>query len=153
MIIQNAMRITDPPHKPFFLKSEDRHDFKAYKFADGSMIFIDGGKEYYRRGGNIGPSKSKNIKVEDFCLDDFDSFQKIRVRLLWGTRGKKGNKPLTYVLLKDCSTAHLKSILKNVLNINPLHKKVVESFLASRKKASAKTKAIIRACLNREDIC
>ena len=55
-------------------------------------------------------------------------------RLLWGTRGKDGSQPMTYRPIRELAqrpdgVEHLRAILKNCLNIAPLHKRVVEYWL------------------------
>jgi hypothetical protein len=123
MIIQNAVKITclNPPE---YLISTHVHDYKTTKLPNGNHVAVDGGNDYFRRG-----YKTKHDGYEEFNLDDESPFELVCERLLWGRRGKDGKQPLTYKPLAECSKAHLKAILKNVPNINPLHKKVIEFLL------------------------
>ena len=135
-ILQNALKITIGTQPPIYLRSSHRHDFNRYVFSNGSYTYTDGGLDYIHRGSteNI-PS---NVKVEDFSLNSQDNFSRIRARLLWGTRGKSGHEPLSYVRIVDCSTSHLRNILKyefplgKKLEAVPLHLKVIKSVLESR---------------------
>jgi hypothetical protein len=134
-IIQNAVKITENPKKPVYLRSINTHDFQNYTFKDGTCIAVDGGPSYLRRVGNC-----LTTLVEDFSLSDKDSFSRVRSRLLWGTYGKNGDQPLKVVRLIDCETTHLKQILKTVIDITPIYKKVITSILKSRAKKYGKTK-------------
>lgn len=122
-ILQNAIKITDNG-KTVFLQSIHCHDYVSHTLTDGQVVAVDGGRDYLRR---IGPINDHGI--EDYSLTDEMPMETIADRLLWGTRGKNGDQPLTYMLLKDCSKAHLKAILEHCLNINPLHKQVIEILL------------------------
>lgn len=118
-IYQNAVR-----KDGVFYQSRFRHDF--VEFAGG---FIDGGKDYIRRGG---------YGYEDFSVYENDSLEVMVDKLLWGTRGINGDQPLKWILLKDAETDHLKSILANVPNIGPKHLEVINFILNQRDKQARK---------------
>lgn len=50
---------------------------------------------------------------------------------MWGTYGKCGTQPLTYVRLIDCSTEHLLAILKQY-NITPIYPPIIRKILSDR---------------------
>jgi hypothetical protein len=51
----------------------------------------------------------------------------------WGTYGIGGLQPLKWVRLVDCSSEHLKNILKTQFHINDLYRKIINFILQSRK--------------------
>lgn len=66
------------------------------------------------------------------CEEDFESAKKIA---RWGTYGKNGDQPLTYVRLIDCSTDHLKAILRTQEDrTDPEYVKIIKSILDDRVK-------------------
>lgn len=122
-IIQNAVKITEED-KETFLVSANRHDFVSYQFKDGSSFFIDGGKEYLRRGGTF----LKDPRIENYSLDENHSFLVIKEKLLWGTRGKDGQGELTYKPIKDLDKDHLIAILETQ-NVSELYKEVINYWI------------------------
>jgi hypothetical protein len=57
-----------------------------------------------------------------------------RENLKWGTYGKDGKQPLTYVSLKDMSDEHIKAVLENCgFRIPFEHRKIFENELVIRK--------------------
>lgn len=131
-LIQNAVRI---PEDDLYLKSEHQHDFVSHTFKDGLVLDIDGGLAYCKRGGDLYKLLDPVARYEEWCLTTDDPFEHIADRLLWGTRGKAGDQPLTYRPIKELAARpegieHMRAILQNCLNIAPLHKRVVEHWLA-----------------------
>lgn len=128
MIIQNALYI---PELDEYIVSTHRHDYVSRTLKNGEIVATDGGCEYFR--GTVNHPKVK----KEFHLVDTDNFNRIKWRLLWGTRGKDGKKPLKYIRLVDASTAHLKAILKYdkslAVHLSDIQKKVINSILESRK--------------------
>lgn len=130
MIIQNALKITEDGIVTY-LPSVNRHHFNKYTFKDGSSVFVDGGNDYYRTGGDA--KASVNAKVEDWSLDDTAKLPELKKKLLWGTYGKDGKQPLKYILLKDCEVGHLKAILKQS-GLGQVYVKVIKSILTNKRK-------------------
>jgi hypothetical protein len=129
MIIQNAIRIKSTGQ---FLVSRNRHDFQSISLAGEVILAVDGGMDYFRR---VGDPKL----YEEFSLTSEDHFNRIKARLLWGTYGRRGDKPLTWVLLRKCSTLHLKSILRDYSNLKAIagldeyRERVIRAILKDRK--------------------
>lgn len=60
------------------------------------------------------PENAVKEEVEQLHTTSSDiiiDFSVLKNNLRWGTRGKDGTDPLTYVRLIDCSTEHLRAIL------------------------------------------
>lgn len=130
---QNAIYI---PEDDLYLKSSHQHDYVEHVFTKEPKrtIALDGGLEYCRRVGDLYDLDEEGRYVE-WIVVSTDSFDVIAQKLLWGTRGKNGDEPLTYRPIKELAArpdgiAHMKAILANCLNIGPLHKRVVEYWLA-----------------------
>ena len=130
MIIQNAIKIMENYPEETFLVSLHRHDYQKYTFKSGEFVTVDGGNDYIRRGS----STKSNYGTDwmEWIVDDKIPFDIIKSMLLWGTKGKKGDMPTHFVLLKNCETSHLKNILKTQKNISDLYKKVIKSILKDR---------------------
>jgi hypothetical protein len=94
------------------LQSFHRHDYKEYKDANGETYMVDGGLDYLRR--NITKTPATEISVTD--ESDFDL---IREQFQWGTRGKDGLQPLTWVALRDLDTSHIEAILETQTQLSP----------------------------------
>ena len=116
-IIQNAIMCPDGT----ILNSVHRHDCQQH-----GDYMVDGGKDYLRRGQPVGKEKATSL-----VLTDHDSIVTIEDKLLWGTLGKDGKGPLTFVFLKDCETDHLESILE-IPSISPLHRYIIGLILEKR---------------------
>ena len=132
-IIQNAAKITEDK-KITYLISRHRHDFVTYTFKNSKdYIGIDGGNDYLKRC-NIMPdlsAKRPNYLYEDYSLYEDSNFQlEIVPKLMWGTRGKNGNKELIYKPLMCLTRAHLKAILKTQEQIkDTTYEKVINHIL------------------------
>lgn len=136
-IIQNAVFISEAD---LYLKSEHRHDYVSYTFKDGLVLDLDGGLDYCKRAGDLYKLLDPVERYQEMCLSTDDPFSHIAEHLLWGTRGKAGDEPLTYRPIKELAARpdglqHMEAILKNCLNINPLHKRVVQHWLAHHEAA------------------
>lgn len=98
-ILVNAWQCPDGT----ILESRSVHDCQIY-----GKWMIDGGREYFRTSGSgltfVG------------CFED-DPIEDIREVFKWGTRGKDGNQPLTYVKLMDMTDDHIKAILDTQVQI------------------------------------
>jgi hypothetical protein len=123
---QNALFI---PHKNEFLVSSHRHDFVNYTHSDGRYVFIDGGTDYFRGGGNL--ELYHEGVVDNWCLDsDFNNLDEIRAMALWGTRGKDGKQPLAWKPIFTFKRSHLRAIKKNCKNyMHPTLLEVVKYWL------------------------
>lgn len=128
-IIQNAVRVKQTGK---IYISRNVHDFVSILLPNKQEYFIDGGKDYFRRGY----SKTAKKYIEDISLTVNDKFEDICDKLVWGTYGKNGKEPLTWVLLKNCETDHLKNILKDKGKLkdklSDLYIKVIQSILKKR---------------------
>ncbi len=117
-IIQNAMKTVDGT----IITSGSVHDYVEYEGHS-----VDGGGDYFRYGY---PSGCKD-KIELLFLNENDSLEMKKKKLIWGTRGKDGKQPLKWVKLIECETDHLKAILKQVTPHQP-HTEVIQSILEDR---------------------
>ena len=100
MILYNAIRTPDGT----VIQSRSVHDYVTHKDANGKYYAGDGGLEYLRRVGSP--------DYEELFLTDKDDFSKVREVVTWGTRGKDGRQPLTWIKLKDLADDHIQAILK-----------------------------------------
>jgi hypothetical protein len=137
MLLQNAIYV---PEDDLYLVSLHRHDFRGHKLRDGKMLCVDGGvgeDGYGRRVGDLAELDEAGRYIE-FCLTDEDPFEtRIAQMLLWGSAGKDGKDTMTFRPIKEWAyredgVGHLRAILANVPNISPIHKRVVEYWLAKR---------------------
>ncbi len=127
-LITNAVYI---PEDDIYIASTHRHDFVCHKLRDSKEICVDGGTgpdSYGRRVGDIIELDEAGRYIE-WCVMSDDPFERIADMLLWGTRGKGGDQPLRYRPIKTFTREHLAAILDTQLNINPIHKRVVEHWL------------------------
>lgn len=143
MLIQNAILIVDEWPTQKFLVSSHVHDYRTYIFKDGSQVSVDGGNDYVRRGHSTnGLASQYGVTWMDYSLDNTEPFSVIKHKLLWGTRGKDGKQPLTYVRLIDCTSEHLQAILDYPYPPNkvlsPLYVEVIKDILATDRKVVVK---------------
>jgi len=130
-LTQNSVYI---PEDDLYIVSHHTHDYVEHTFRDGKTIAVDGGLDYGRRTGDL-YELDEARRYQEWCLTTEDAFEPTIVnRLLWGTRGKDGSQPMTYRPIRELAqrpdgVEHLRAILKNCLNIAPLHKRVVEYWL------------------------
>lgn len=90
------------------LVSNYTHDYKQCSCENETMV--DGGLSYVRYGG-------KDLdKVKPFSVTTEDPFDVQREYFEWGTYGKDGDQPLSWVKLKDMSLGHLEAV-KDVRDI------------------------------------
>jgi hypothetical protein len=108
------------------LESLHRHDYRSHIDANGESYFIDGGLDYVRRSLNHQPAL-------DACVYNDSGHEVIRNRFKWGTRGKDGKSPLTWVELREMSDDHIKAILKTQQHISDTIRKVFVDELTYRK--------------------
>jgi hypothetical protein len=113
------------PHNDTYTCSGHRHDYVTFEDKKGLGHFLDGGTDYSRRSFRGDKAEMKRLGIVDWCLYSRHSWATICKRLLWGTRGKKGNEPLRKRPIASFELDHLKAIIANIPAINPLHKAVV----------------------------
>lgn len=139
-LLQNAIYI---PEADQYLVSTHRHDFVTHVFDDGSEISCDGGNEYARRVGGNKKGESAGAfrtlseinRYEERVITDEDKVDYIRNHLLWGTRGKNGDEPLTFRPIKELALRkggadHMRAILRESGDaMHPIRKQVIEYWL------------------------
>ena len=125
MILQNAVH--DIVNDKYYI-STHVHDYVGFEI-NGKSYFIDGGHDYLRR--NYFSTIHGNV-LEDYALYDDDPIEEIKKKLLWGSRGKAGDEPLTYRPLRLLETDHLQAILRTQPNINTFTTTVIHSVLKER---------------------
>jgi len=101
-IIQNAVYV--PSQRTYYV-SANRHDFVAFTVGSEEH-FIDGGTDYLRASFLLPYNK-----IVDYSLTSSNTLKEIREKLLWGTYGKSGNKPLKWVPFRNLSVDHLAAII------------------------------------------
>ena len=101
-IVSNRIRTPDGT----ILESMHRHDYVTYEDANGLEYMVDGGLDYLRRNVH---DDAPYIELSVYSDDSHDV---IRDVFKWGTRGKDGKQPLTYVPLKNLTTEHIEAILE-----------------------------------------
>jgi hypothetical protein len=101
-IVSNRIRTPDGT----ILESMHRHDYVTYLDANGLEYMVDGGLDYLRRNVH------DDAPHEEWSVYSDDPHDVIREVFKWGTRGKDGRQPLTYVPLKDLTTDHIVAILE-----------------------------------------
>lgn len=107
-LIYNAIQTPDGT----VLVSRHRHDCVIHKdVITGETYMVDGGLDYRRGIVNDIPAKDLSIYLED-------GHDIVRQALAWGTYGKNGDQPLTYVPLVDMETDHIKKCL-DIREIHP----------------------------------
>jgi hypothetical protein len=106
-IVSNRIRTPDGT----ILESMHRHDYVTYLDANGKEYMVDGGLDYLRRNVH------DDAPYEELSVYDDALHVEIRNVFKWGTRGKDGKQPLTYVPLKDLTTEHIEAILDTQTHI------------------------------------
>ena len=106
-IVSNRIRTPDGT----ILESMHRHDYVTYVDANGKEYMVDGGLDYLRRNVH------DDAPYEELSVYDDALHVEIRNVFKWGTRGKDGKQPLTYVPLKDLTTEHIEAILDTQTHI------------------------------------
>jgi hypothetical protein len=101
-------------------------DLVPFEVSDGTSLFIDGGNEYQRKNFDIHP------EIQDWCLYEESERSLIKERLLWGTYGKNGDQPRTWVPLSKCEDDHLQAILRTQLHIGSKIKSLIVELLKDR---------------------
>ena len=105
------------------LHSKYRHDYVDHTDANRFYYFLDGGNSYIRHSGN----------AELLTIYENDPHSKIRDHFCWGSRGKLGDEPLHYIILKDMEDGHINAILETQHHIQEYIRKVFEDELHVRR--------------------
>lgn len=120
-LIYNAYRTPDGT----VMVSRSRHDYNEHvDTTNGKTYIIDGGRDYIRRT-NHGDEVS-------LCVYSDAPHEEIREVFEWGSRGKDGKQPLTYLVLKDMETDHIQAILATQTHIKHSTKCIFVDELAYR---------------------
>jgi len=93
------------------LQSRHRHDFVQYTDANGLVYMVDGGLDYIRRSIN------DSAPHVDKCVYDDVPHEEQREVATWGTYGKNGDEPRSYVTVANMSTEHIKAVVKTQDNV------------------------------------
>jgi hypothetical protein len=121
-IISNRIRTPDGT----ILESRHRHDYVTYVDKNGKEYMVDGGLEYLRRNVH------DDAPYEELSVYDDAPYALIREVFKWGTRGKGGRQPLTFVPLKDLTTEHIEAILETQIHISERIRKLFINELTFR---------------------
>ena len=89
------------------LISKHRHDFVSHTDANGHVYSIDGGIDYNRISWTGPLPENRNI-----YLEDPDCVERGRYLVTWGTYGKDGKGPLTWIKIADMTTEHIRKCLE-----------------------------------------
>jgi hypothetical protein len=120
-LVRNAIQTPDGT----ILVSRNRHDYKSHTDANGKTYVVDGGLDYIRA--------SVHEDQISLAVYDTDEFWLVRESVEWGTYGKDGDQPLSYVKLSDMDTAHIEAVLETQqLFIRPVIRKAMELELEHR---------------------
>jgi hypothetical protein len=107
-IVQNAVQTPDGT----ILISTHRHDYQSYTDGNGHTYMVDGGYDYIRRAVPI--DENGKPMCESLTLHSDSPFEEVREKLLWGTYGRNGEQPLSYVRLKDMEENHIVNVLQMI---------------------------------------
>ena len=121
-IVSNRIRTPDGT----ILESMHRHDYVTYVDKNGKEYMVDGGLDYLRRNVH------NDAPYEELSVYDDALHVEIRNVFKWGTRGKDGKQPLTYVPLKDLTTEHIEAILDTQSHISDYIRKIFLNELSIR---------------------
>lgn len=101
-IIVNRIKTPDGT----ILTSHSVHDYKTHEDANGKEYMVDGGHDYLRR------TVWQDAPFEELSVYEDEPFEMIRLVLTWGTYGKTGDQPLTFVALYTMSDDHIRAIIR-----------------------------------------
>lgn len=123
-IICNKIRTPDGT----IIESKHVHDFVGYEDANGYTYYVDGGKEYLKRGYTPGAPPAEELSVYSN-----DPHEIVRESLQWGTRGVDGKQPLSWILLKDMTVQHIKACIETQTQMSEQYRLCMETELKFRK--------------------
>ena len=119
-LVYNALRTPDGT----VLESRHRHDYQTHTDANGKEYMIDGGLSYVRCSAN-GDEVMLTLTVNS-------NHNEVREKVQWGTYGKDGDQPLSYVRVLHMSDNHLRAVLDNVPTMHKGLRLVMENELLYR---------------------
>ena len=122
-LLQNVLYV---PEQDYYYVSQHVHDYVHVELDDGKHMFIDGGTDYRRSGGDL---ELLGTRFIDYSLHTFSSEQDVNDKLVWGTRGKRGDEPLTYRPIRTFTKDHLLA-LKSLNYLPSRYRVVVEYWYA-----------------------
>ena len=126
-LIKSSIRTPDG----VILTSRHRHDYQSHKDTKSNEIYInDGGIDYIKRSIN-------EIPYMDLSLYSDDPFEKLRVGIEWGSRGKNGDEELYYKPISNMSTNHINAVLLNC-RVSDYMKEIFEKEIEYRKECEQK---------------
>lgn len=114
--------------------STHTHDYKHCKCG---KVSVDGGSSYLRRGWEDGTTYTEMSLYSD------DNFEEIRELLSWGSRGKNGDQPLTFLPLSKMENGHIEALL-NLGYVGDMYKEMLRKELKYRQDNNIKD--IVRTC-------
>jgi len=121
-ILRNAIQTPDGT----ILESKTRHDYKEYEDANGWVYMVDGGLDYSRRMIN------RNAPETDLSLTEDDSHDDLRKFVTWGTYGKTGDQPLSYIAIAAMEAEHLEAALDTQKYMAPQMRDLMKAELEHR---------------------
>lgn len=106
------------------LTSYHRHDFVMHRDANGNNYGVDGGTEYLKRTYTVPDFEDLSVSIDEDVDLNGPEFELIRESIHWGSRGKDGDQPLSWIKLKEMTDEHLDALL-NVYKgpVDPFYKK------------------------------
>lgn len=117
------------------ISSYTTHDYNICKCG---KVAVDGGTSYLKRAYDDGATYT------EMTIYSNDKFVIVRENFRWGTFGKDGRQPLTYIRLCDLSTEHITAILDSGFVKKEYIKKLFVKELKYRKRKNIKT--VERVC-------
>ena len=120
-IVYNGLKTPDGT----ILESRFRWDYQAHTDANGKVYVLDGGLDYVRC------SLIEDQILLTVTLDD--PHEQVRQVVKWGTYGKEGTDPLSYVKLADMSDEHIRAVLDDNGNVYPQIRQAMKNELKYRK--------------------
>ena len=93
------------------LTSRHVHDYVTYTDKNGLEYMVDGGLDYLRRNmHNVHPFEELSVTTEA-------PFEIVRESFEWGTYGKNGDQPLTWIPLSTMTEEHLNAIIDKRMSV------------------------------------
>jgi hypothetical protein len=120
-IVYNACRTPDGT----ILVSKHRHNYVTHVDKNGEEYMRDGGQDYIRCSKNTIPAEDLSVTMED-------GHEKVREVVTWGTYGKDGDQPLTFLKVSEMSTEHIKALVEGDYPVTPWRMKVFKNELEYR---------------------
>ena len=99
-LLYSAMRTPDGT----LLESRYRHDYVTHNDANGEWYMLDGGTAYIRCSVN-------KEQPEFISIYSDDTHEVIRKYFTWGTYGKNGDQPLSYITIAEMTDGHVQAIV------------------------------------------